>query len=353
MKNNVGALSLRMEVSMKKIYPIIMIVSLGIVLSACAQSEDRTVTSDKAASSAAIRESTAVPRDEDPQHFLVKNGTLLRYKGDFDSEKEIVLPSNVKKIGEKAFSLGKSDRKKPVGLLKTVHLSIPAEVALEKGAFTDMGPMKITFEEGRKEIEEDAFFNSVRTGIQSEVVLPDTVTTLKKRCFMNSLGGSFLTVKLGSGVEIIEDSALAGVYVQTIPDSVKKIGKRAFADWGRLPQELPEGVETLGSHFIDIVDGKIHIPSTVKKIEVNAVWWRDDAKDCGYIVAEDNPYYKSDEKGWLYSKDGKTLYYADLSATNYEVPDGIETVYKKGLHVNPDEEKSPKIVGLDGVKCIE
>lgn len=354
------------------LWTVLAIMLLGMVLSACSQNKGSTVSSsqkdesvttpqttalprDQKDESVTTPQATELPRDEDASLFVVEKGTLVKYKGNFDREREIVLPSDVKVIGKKAFSLGKNDRKKPVGLLETLHLSIPAQVKLEREAFAEMGPMKIVFEEGRRIIEEEAFWGSVRAGISSEVVLPDTITTLKKRCFCNSLGGSFLTVKLGNGVEIIEDYALyGGIYVDSIPASVKKIGKEALGDWGRLPNDLPEGVETLASYFLGLAYGKVYIPASVKKIGIEAVYWtEDDAIDQGYVVAEDNPYYKSDDNGCLYSKDGKTLYYAYLPATHYKIPDGVKTVYEKGLHLGPDDEKDTVIEGLDRVKVVK
>lgn len=342
-----------MEKKFGSLWTVLAIMLLGMVLSACTQNKGSTVSSSQKDESAATPQATELPREEDDSLFVVEKGTLVKYKGNFDREREIVLPSDVKVIGKKAFSLGKNDRKKPVGLLETLHLSIPAQVKLEREAFAEMGPMKIVFEEGRRVIEEEAFWGSVRAGIESEVVLPDTITTLKKRCFCNFLCGPFLTVKLGSGVEIIEDYALAGDFVETIPSSVKKIGKRAFGDWGRLPNDLPEGVETLASEFLDLAYGKVYIPASVKKIGINAVGWTEDGADQGYIVAEDNPYYKSDDNGCLYSKDGKTLYYAYLPDTGYRIPDGVKTVYKKGLHLGPDDEKDTVIEGLDRVKIVK
>lgn len=352
------------------LWTVLAIMLLGMVLSACFQNKGSTVLSSQKDESVVTLQATALPRgqkdesvttpqatelprDESTDHFVIEQGKLVKYTGGFDREREIVLPSDVKVIGKKAFSLGKNDRKKPVGLLETLHLSIPAQVKLEREAFAEMGPMKIVFEEGRRVIEEEAFWGSVRAGIKSEVVLPDTITTLKKRCFCN-FGGSFLTVKLGSGVEIIEDYALKGDFVETIPSSVKKIGKEAFGDWGWLPNDLPEGVETLASHFLDLTYGKVYIPASVKKIGIEAVGWtEDDAMDQGYVVAEDNPYYKSDDNGCLYSKDGKTLYYAYLPNAHYKIPDGVKTVYEKGLHLGPDDEKDTVIEGLDRVKIVK
>lgn len=289
----------------KSIGCLFLAMCLLTIFTACSSTNENA---SKISKTSIDKQSVAMKRDEDRNHFVIKNGILIKYTGNFDSEKEIILPKEVSTIGKKAFSLGKEDKKKAVGLLKTAHISIPAHVTLEKGSFEHMGPMEVVFEEGREEIDEEAFFDSVITGIESKVVLPSTVKILKKRCFCNVLGGSFLTVELNDEIEIIEDAALLGAYAQTIPKSVKKIGKNALGDWGRLPQQLPEGVEVLESHFIDLESGKIHIPSSVKKIGRNAVWWSEDAEERGYCVAKDNAYYKSDKKGWLYTKEGKKVW---------------------------------------------
>ncbi len=256
-----------------------------------------------------IAEKETVPTVRDESLFEIKDGTLVRYTGGFQKEMEIVLPSQVKTIGRRAFSLSKKERKIPIGNLKMIHLTIPKDVKLEEEAFTQMGPMTITFEEGRKRIEKRAFFGSVHKTIASKVILPDSVEVLEKYCFHNSLGGSFLSIEMGNGVREIKEGALYGVAVDKIPDSVVHIGRYAFYDWGYLPNDLPEGVKTLGPAFAYLIHGKIKIPSTVTKIARDAVGWDESADDTGYIVAEGNKHYYSDEDGCLYrKKDGKRLY---------------------------------------------
>lgn len=290
---------------------------------------------------------------KDRRYFEIENGVLLKFFGGFVNEAEIILPTEVKKIGKEAFSLTKEEKHKPVGQLATLHLSISKQVELEPYAFQNMGPMIVSFEKGRTNIEERAFFGSVHTGISSEVVLPDSVVTLEKDCFRNNLGGSHLHIKLGSGIQKIADGALYGVSVDVIPASVRYIGKEAFGEWGYLPNDLPEGVQTLGSHFLDLTYGRINIPSSVKEIAPDAVWWQEDSEKCGYDVAEDNPYFASDSNGWLYSKDGKTLYYANLSDTNYTLPKKVKRIYKKGLVYGADDSLKTKIKGIDRVRILQ
>ena len=70
-------------------------------------------------------------------------------------------------------------------------------------------------------------------------------------------------------------------------------------------------------------------------------------------VAEANPNYKSDENGWLYSKDGKIMYFAYLIGDEFVIPDGVEKVYKNGLYLYEDglaKGTGTVIVGEDRVK---
>ena len=64
-------------------------------------------------------------------------------------------------------------------------------------------------------------------------------------------------------------------------------------------------------------------------MQKNAVVWENSGNgdEMGFDVAEANPNYKSDENGWLYSKDGKIMYFAYLIGDEFVIPDGVE----KGL----------------------
>lgn len=279
---------------------------------------------------------TAIQKITDSSVFQISNGKLIRYTGGFSKEVDLVLPKEVKTIEKHAFSLSAEEKKKPTGLLNKVHVTIPKDVKLEKGAFSNMGPMIVTFEEGRTKLEEEAFFDSVINGVQSEVYLPHSIRTLEKSCFCNNQCTCELTVHLPNGLRRIEERALFGTAVDAIPKTVTYIGKEAFNGLDYMPNDLPEGVKTLENSFISLSEGKIKIPASVKKIAVNAVLWNDGAQDQGYIVDKKNPYYKSDSNGWLYSKDGKILYYAYLTGANDQLPKSVKKIYKKGIHCLPD-----------------
>ncbi len=66
-------------------------------------------------------------------------------------------------------------------------------------------------------------------------------------------------------------------------------------------------------------------------MQKNAVVWENSGNgdEMGFDVAEANPNYKSDENGWLYSKDGKIMYFAYLIGDEFVIPDGVVKVYKR------------------------
>lgn len=87
---------------------------------------------------------------------------------------------------------------------------------------------------------------------------------------------------------------------------------------------MPEHLERLGTHCIRInKEGRVQISASVKYIAKNAVVWENSGNgdEMGFDVAEANPNYKSDENGWLYSKDGKIMYFAYLIGDEFVIPD--------------------------------
>ena len=95
--------------------------------------------------------------------------------------------------------------------------------------------------------------------------------------------------------------------------------------------KLPETVTDLDvGIFKDASLESITIPKSVKNIEENAN--TQVKKVPKYIVASDNPYFKSDSKGALYSKDGKTLHFIPSSIPldngAYTVDSNVEKITK-------------------------
>ncbi len=144
------------------------------------------------------------------------------------------------------------------------------------------------------------------TGTDTELTIPNTVTTIGKDAF--------------SGCETLEKL--------TIPDSVKVIDYAAFEDCINLKKvTIPESVKTIGSSaFSGCVNlDTINIPSKMSSIG-SAAFAR--CTNLNTIqIASGNMNYKIDD-GVLYSRDGKTLvqYLAGRTLSTYNMPDSVKKI---------------------------
>ena len=141
-------------------------------------------------------------------------------------------------------------------------------------------------------------------------------------------------------MERIEKSGLYGAAYSDLPDSIKYLGSNSLGYASKQITKLPENLEYIGEHCLTLYGGKIKVSSHVKKMAVNAIVWECTNSDVqGYEVDKSNLYYKSDSNGWLYSKDGKKLFYAYRlpSENNVVIPKGVEKVYKKGVYMYGDD----------------
>lgn len=147
-------------------------------------------------------------------------------------------------------------------------------------------------------------------------------------------------VYLNNNLERIEKSGLYGAAYSDLPDSIKYLGSNSLGYASKQITKLPENLEYIGEHCLTLYGGKIKVSSHVKKMAVNAIVWECTNSDVqGYEVDKNNLYYKSDSNGWLYSKDGKKLFYAYRlpSENNVVIPKGVEKVYKKGVYMYGDD----------------
>ncbi len=243
---------------------------------------------------------------ENDDHVLVVNGVLLAADGAFT--KDMIIPNNVKKIGEWAFSeydcsnitFGKDiEEISSYAFFKSKlgnrELTLPKSVKyIGFRAFAGTLFSKITkfsFEEGSKleYIRAEAFYN---TGIK-EIVLPEGLkeigdkvfsfsTSLKKITIPTSLTrfgfGAFddtawYNDRLNEGHFIVANDTLLDASKMTAADkipNVKRIAKGAFINLKNIEElEIPESVEYIDSYafYLNGDLKKVKIPGTIKKIE--------------------------------------------------------------------------------------
>lgn len=149
------------------------------------------------------------------------------------------------------------------------------------------------------------------------------------------LNGSLVSgdVKIPSTVNHISDYAFYGykeITSVTIPNSVKSIGKYAFARTGIkgiYSIILGDSVNSIGEGaFLGTSSNVIYIPASVRSIEVPAF-------SCSQIeVSKDNPNFCSvDGVVYNHNKDS-LLIFPSLIEGSFSVPDGVTTIGKSAFY---------------------
>ncbi len=184
------------------------------------------------------------------------------------------------------------------------------------------------------------------------VKLGNKITTIEDGTFYHC--ESLLRIDLPAGVTSIGSAAFGGCKSLSkidLPAGVTSIGYGAFSSSGLEHIVIPEGVTEIAQHaffacrkLVSVTmnnkvtkfgDGAfqycsslktIFIPASVERINTNAM------RDCTNLesicVAEDNPYFSSDESGVLYNKDKSILirYPSGKKQEKYVVPDHVKII---------------------------
>lgn len=279
--------------------------------------------------------------------YIIEGSKIIQYIGGYHEERTIDIPEGVTEIGSNAFSI---DEEADVKNMKKVTLCIPKDVKLDENAFQHIGPMCITFEEGRNIIEKSAFNGcgfllNEETGT-IEIILSSTITSIGESSFDQGwYGCDHVKLKLNEGLEEIGAYALQGITCN-LPSTVKKLGDYALNYWSWIDEEgvdgegrcleLPKGLVEIGYQCILLEEPikAIKIPASVEKIGEHPISIGFSPALCDVIVDGENQYYQNDDNGWLYTKDGKTLLYAKNSFEEVVVPEGVEYVADGSLDID-------------------
>ena len=179
--------------------------------------------------------------------------------------------------------------------------------------------------ESLKSIGEEAFCNCKSL---TEIEIPDNVKELEKETFSGCV--NLKEVVLGKSLESIGNEVfrLCGNFTKlTVKGNIKNIGSMAF--YGTAIKELEVGKE------VSSLNDGIYGLKTLEKIEV-------EKENAGYVS----------EEGVLYNKEKTKLIRYPQSkgdVTEYEVPEGVESIGEKGFYSN---EKIKKVMLPESLKSI-
>ncbi|HWT77100.1 MAG TPA: leucine-rich repeat protein [Mobilitalea sp.] len=120
--------------------------------------------------------------------YKIHGTKIIEYIGGYDTAKTITIPKGITEIGKKAFSIADDVTfQDEIAGMKKVSLCIPKDVKIDEDAFNTIGPMKITFEEGRTEIEKRAFRGCADyvdgRNERIEIILPSTIKSIGESSF--------------------------------------------------------------------------------------------------------------------------------------------------------------------------
>lgn len=248
---------------------------------------------------------------------------------------KVKIPKDTVAIGEEAFSAIEEHTGSGYELIspiKKIRVKIPKDVYLERQSFSTMGSADITFEEGRSVIERGAFSCAgIAENMDIKITLPSTVKVLQEEAFYHDLSSNNLQINLNEGLDIVEDRALAETTCD-LPSTIRVLGKNALYRWKPASKlKLPNHLEEIGdfcmcfpAEYAEKME-RVKIPASVKKIGINPVSY--EYTGPGVDVDPANPFFKSDKKGWVFSKDEKSMYHRGDYSGDVIIPEGVENIY--------------------------
>lgn len=154
------------------------------------------------------------------QHFLIEDNVLLGYKG---SDVDIIIPPEVKEIGDKVFANQ---------CIKSVHIHGDVKTIGEKAFYCCSDLEKVFIDDGVRTIKKCAFYSCSSL---TKIGFPNSVTEIEESAFLNCI--HLRTVIIGNGIKTIKSGTfyhcidLCDVF---IGNGIEKIENSAFKDCKRL-----------------------------------------------------------------------------------------------------------------------
>ncbi|MBR4770005.1 MAG: leucine-rich repeat protein, partial [Clostridia bacterium] len=156
--------------------------------------------------------------------------------------------------------------------LRNAQQSVPAELTLSPATQAESGEKTVPEEPTDKKPEPFVINDGVLekyNGTETDVVIPDGVTTIGESAFENT---ALKSVSIPKSVRVIGEETFmncAALTSVTIPDSVTSIGDYAFSGCTALTSvTIPDGVTTIGERaFENTALKSVSIPKSVRVID--------------------------------------------------------------------------------------
>ena len=200
---------------------------------------------------------------------------------------------------------------------------VPAEVKrIESLAFADSLYLKsVSFADGAR--LENIFSNAFGYSSVENITLPNRLTEIADNAFF---GADIIRLTIPEGITKIGDNAFSScknLEEISFPKSLQTIGNSAFYGCDQLTVVcLPEGVTTVGATAFGSCENlqAISFPASVTWIDATVVDYT--PKLQSFVIAKENPYYRTDENGGWYYNTEFLRFLPNSETKSYTIPEG-------------------------------
>ncbi len=235
----------------------------------------------------------------------IKEGTYsISSKAFYQQENivDIVVPESVERVGYRAFYMTSWQKNQPtyepLYIGKALYRYNHPWKAVTEADLID----ELVIPEGIVSITEKAFDQNV----YKKVIFPESLEVIGKNAFANAFRLLDVSFEKCKNLEHIDDAAFYNATKLTeitLPECVVRIDDNAF-------------------YSCDLLKGSFYVPKNVEQIGIAA--FNQNFFD-SFAVDPDNPYFSSDENGFLYNKDKTVLLAAPqvLKCDEFRISDSV------------------------------